>query len=80
MKVSPLQMMKVVEFEHGMLIVPFYSNIRIQDEKPLMAGSASDCGEYLVRYLRERELGRSFEVAHHNALNGAKIPVVGAPK
>jgi hypothetical protein len=32
MNISPLQMMKVVEFEHGMLIVPFNSNIKIQGE------------------------------------------------
>lgn len=76
MNITPMQMLKVVEFEHGVLITAFNSKIKIQGETPLMAGEAKDVGEYLVRYMHERFLGRDATVAHENALRALGFPMI----
>lgn len=75
-----MQQLKVIEFNHGLIIVPFNANVKLSDDqKPLMAGTASECGLYLERYLLERERGTPFERAHKTAVAACGMPMVPPP-
>jgi hypothetical protein len=72
MKISDLEIYKVVELDHLIAIVGY--NVKIaQGGAELMAGPMPAVCEYLARYTYERAGGKDIDAAHKSALIGAKV-------
>jgi len=69
---SNLLAYKVVEFEHGICIVPTNVNFKIGTQAaPFIQADLQTCCEYLQRHVAARLAGKDQPTAHEEALQGA---------
>lgn len=76
MHFSKLKMYKVVEFDHGLVIIDDGDDLKDPKAQPLMKGYAGTVITYLDRYFYEREAGTDKRDAHELALNAAGLTAV----
>lgn len=77
MKISPLALYTVVEFDAGILILPAANRLPGRQARYLIQASLPICGEYVARYTHERAQGRDITEAHAQALKGARVIQTG---
>ncbi len=78
MNISPLLNYKIIEFDHGIVIIDAKNNLMQRNQAvPLIVGSMDVCCEYLARYTYERGRGKSIRESHQIVAAGMKILVKG---
>jgi hypothetical protein len=78
MKISPLLNYKVIEFDHGIVIVATGNSLMQRNEAVnLIESSMEVCCEYLARYTQERGRGKSIRDSHRIVAAGMKILAKG---
>lgn len=73
MQFSKLLMYKVVEISGALVIMGQHDNVTRKDAVPLIIADSDTMVEYLLRYIGLREMGKSLQEAHREALKGADI-------
>jgi hypothetical protein len=77
MNITLGQSYKVVEFDKGVILLDSKDDLKRPDTWPLIIGNGETCAEYLLRYLRARENGKSIPLAHQQAIVGAQVVAAG---
>lgn len=72
MKFNPLEMYKLVEGDHFVMLVPMHAQLTLKNVE-LVAGDVAHVTEYLQHYVHSRVAGRRIKQAHTEALIGARV-------
>jgi hypothetical protein len=72
MQIETMELYSLYELPNGLAITA-RGALRNFDAIPLVEATPDDLAEYLARYLRERQLGKTMRQAHTIALQGAKV-------
>lgn len=73
MRFSKLINYKVVEFDGGILIMGAKDNLQRPGVEQLIVADSETIGVYITRYMHGREMGKTVNDAHRDALKGASI-------
>jgi hypothetical protein len=72
MKFTKGQTYKIVEFEHGLMLISSAAHLKT-DGMQLATADMPALVVYLMRYITEREHGKAAREAHHAAIDEARI-------
>ena len=79
MRITKLQLYKLVEFDKGFAILHQHDNLGgRQDVVPLIVSGMSTITEYLNRYVEYRARGLGLKESHARALAGANVVESGS--
>ena len=77
MDITVGQHYQIVEFDKGVILIGSNDKLQRPDAWPLIIGNGETCAEYLLRYLRAREKGKSIPLAHQQSMAGAQVVAAG---